>query len=146
MCVPLLEIVSFALIKTDCNVVSVLGSRKWSWIESAHLHTLRLVVPWHCRVASLYRRKWERRQHAQMSWTLSREVTFMWCDSPWHFLVFHYKSERLCFHSWVAVASGTQLLSELFSGGQPTLIVKHPSNTWRPAGRLAPLGSFNLPF
>lgn len=47
MCVPLSEIMSFALIKNDCNVVSVLGSRKWSRIESAHLYTLRLVVPWH---------------------------------------------------------------------------------------------------
>lgn len=48
------------------------------------------------------------------------------CQSRWHlcdvthlnFSVFHYKLERLCFHLWVAIASGTLTLSMFFSRGQ----------------------------
>lgn len=92
------------------------------------------------------RRKLEEKHHGQMSWMLSEQVTFMWCDSPWHLLVFHYKSERECFRLWVAIASGTLVLSMFFSRGQPILIVKHQSNIWWPAGKLTVLQCINLPF
>lgn len=94
---------------------------------------------WHLGVASLYKEKIEEKPHGHMSWMLSQQVTYMWCYSPWHLLVFYYESERVCFHLCVATASGTLVLAMFFSRGQPILIVKEYSNSWWPAGKLTVL-------